>query len=245
MSAIEVEGHANELLNPVAAEQHFQPRAVQIGPIGARSLAVAPVHLSVRCIELHLLRGVRRARLNEHLHPRAVQVGALQAAGGGMGEIRGRAHVRPIDFACVRIDRDPVRSGDALSRNDRGRAGPVSVRAENLIAGEAQPEELSNERTCRASRRRSAACGARLIARSAGYAATRGSAVRVRGRSASRSCTTRGARARNTPRARRRRRPADSARRRSHSAVRSARAARLDRAWSSTRYSRRGPTGSA
>ena len=94
-------------------DQGFDLRAVEIRAHDPHALAIAPVELAVRLIEMELLRRERAAGCNDEPAVLAVEVGALDRA-----IVRaGNAHIGPVDVTGCDIDDDAV-GMRAVGRDD-------------------------------------------------------------------------------------------------------------------------------
>src|SRR5262249_35312115 len=85
-------------------DQRLDLRAVEIDAHHAHALAVAPIELAVRLIEMDLLRRERTAGRDDDPAIAAVEIGALDRAVVDAGD----AHVGPIDMARRDIHHDAV-----------------------------------------------------------------------------------------------------------------------------------------
>src|SRR5947207_5545528 len=107
------DAHADAPLGRVATvgvpsagfDQRLELRAVEVGAHDAHALAVRPVELPSRPIELELLRRERAALRDDRLPVSTVDVGTLDRP----IVLAGHAHVGPVDVSRLGIDDDAVR----------------------------------------------------------------------------------------------------------------------------------------
>ena len=101
--------HHRGLIAPVLVataglDQRFDLRAVEVRAHHAHALAVAPIELSARLLEMDLLRREGDALRDDDLAIPAIEVGALDRAVVQVGD----THVGPVDMARLRIHDDAV-----------------------------------------------------------------------------------------------------------------------------------------
>src|SRR5262249_33070129 len=123
------------LVAAAAFDQRFDLRAVEICAHHAHALAIAPIELAVRLIEVHLFRCVRDALRDDDLTIPSVEVGALDRA---VVE-RGDTHVGPIDVTSLYIHGDAV--GEATIGDDGLAVGTIGIHGVNAVPAQFEDEQ--------------------------------------------------------------------------------------------------------
>jgi hypothetical protein len=107
-------------------DQCFDVRAVEVRTHHAHALAVAPIKLALRLVEVDLFRRVRDALRNDDLAIPAIDVRALNRS---VIQAWAAAHVGPVDMTSLGIDHDAV--GQMAIGRDGLTVGTVRIHGVN------------------------------------------------------------------------------------------------------------------